>query len=106
MKTAINAAQKGLTMWTKDQAITEADAIISAKNGALKALRIVKEGKNLYILLTLTWRKEELYLSTTRNQKEPRRFRNLDRLIEYIETHYPGLDTMSLILRPDPTPEP
>ena len=86
-------------MWNPEAAITESDAVLAAKNGALKSLRIIKEGEDFYVLLQLTWRKEELFLATTRKQDEPRSFRHIGRLIEYIETHYPGIETLVLVLK-------
>jgi len=85
-------------MWNPEHSITEADAVLAAKSGTLKSLRIVKDGASFYVLISLTWRKEELFLATTRTKKEPRRFRDIGRLVEYIESNYPGIKTMTLIL--------
>jgi hypothetical protein len=46
-------------MWNPEHAITEADAIVAAKNDTLEALRIVKDQQDFYVLLRLSWRKEE-----------------------------------------------
>lgn len=86
-------------MWNPDQAVTESDAVIAAKNHAIKSLRIVKDGADFYVSMHLNWRKDEVFLSTTRSQKEPRRFKHMGRLIEYIESHYPDVKTLELVLQ-------
>ncbi len=87
-------------MWNAEHSITEADAVLAAKSGTLKSLRIVKDGQDFYVLIQLTWRKEqELFLATTRTRKEPRRFRHIGRLIEYIEGNYPGIKSLTLVLQ-------
>lgn len=87
-------------MWNPEHSITEADAVLAAKSGTLKSLRIVKDGQDFYVLIQLTWRKEqELFLATTRTRKEPRRFRHIGRLIEYIEGNYPGIKSLTLVLQ-------
>lgn len=86
-------------MWNPECAITEADAVLAAKNSTIKTLRIIKEGPEFYVLLQLNWRKEELFLATTRTTREPRRFKHLGRLVEYIENHYPGVNSLVLVLR-------
>lgn len=86
------------SMWNPECAITEADAVLAAQNRALKSLRIVKNGEAYHLLLQLSWRKDELYLATTRSLKDPRKFKNLDRLIEYIEEHYPGIHNLGITL--------
>jgi hypothetical protein len=48
--------------------------------------------------MQLTWRKEDLFLATTRTKRAPRRFRDIGRLIEYIERNYPGIKAMTLTL--------
>lgn len=88
-------------MWNPENTITEADASIAGKNRAVKSLRLVKEGDDYYILLYLSWRKEELFLATMRSQKEPRRFKHIGRLIEYIETHFPAIESLTLELQAD-----
>ena len=85
-------------MWNPEHSITEADAVLASKSGTLKSLRIIKDGASFYVLIQLTWRKEELFLATTRTKKEQRRFRDIGRLVEYIESNYPGIKTMTLIL--------
>lgn len=94
-------------MWNPEFSITESDAILAAKNGTLKALRIVKDGDSCHVLMQLTWRKDQdLYLVTTRNRKEPRRFRDLDRLVEYIKANFPGVTLMALVLQDKPATGP
>lgn len=73
--------------------------MIAAKNHAIKSLRIVKDGADFYVSMHLNWRKDEVFLSTTRSQKEPRRFKHMGRLIEYIESHYPDVKTLELVLQ-------
>ena len=100
--TTLLSSYKGfdLDMWNTDLAITEADAILAAKSGALQSMRIVKNGDEFHVFVRFTWRKEELFLSTTRTQKEPRKFKHVGRLIEYIENHYPNLASVEVVLKP------
>ena len=86
-------------MWNPEHSITEADAVLAAKSGTLKSLRIVKDEKDFYVLIQLTWRKEELFLATTRTKKEPRRFRHIDRTVESLEEHSPRLENLGLVLK-------
>jgi hypothetical protein len=88
-------------MWNPKNSITEADVILAAKNGTLKSLRIEKNGEKFHVCLCLTWRKEELFLSTTRNRKRPRQFHHLGRLVEYIESSFPGIEAILLLLKPE-----
>jgi hypothetical protein len=85
-------------MWNPEHSITEADAVIAAKSETLKSLRIIKDNGDFYVLVRLSWRKEELFLATTRTRKEPRKFRHLGRLIEYIENNYPCVKNITLLL--------
>ena len=85
-------------MWNRDHSITEADVVLAARSGTLKSLSIVKDEGVFYVLIQLTWRKQELFLATTRSKKEPRRFRDLGRLVEYITSNYPGVKRIALIL--------
>jgi hypothetical protein len=86
--------------WNPEHSIKEADAILAAKSGTLKSVRILKDGQDFYVFIRLTWRKEELFLATTRTNKEPRRFRHIGRLVEYIEANYPGIKAITLVLQP------
>lgn len=99
MLTGIKKCETRAPMWNPEHSITEADAVLAAKSGTLKSLRIIKDETDFYVLIQLTWRKEELFLATTRTKKEPRRFRHIGRLVEYIEEHYPCLETLVLVLK-------
>ena len=85
-------------MWNPECASSEADAILADKNGALKSMRIIKAGDDFHVLLYYTWRKEELFLSSTRSQKEPRKFRHIGRLLEHIERTFPSLEKLEIVL--------
>jgi hypothetical protein len=84
-------------MWNPECAITEADAVLAAKNNTITSLRIVKNGADFYVTMNIAWRREELFLSTTRSSKEPRTFKHLGRLVAYIESYF-GVKTITLVL--------
>ena len=65
--------------------ITEAQLQIADQNNALKAIRIEKVGEVHHLYVQLTWRKEELVLTTTRTSVKPREFKHFGRLVEYVE---------------------
>lgn len=92
--------EKRPSMWNPDNAITEADAIIAEKNAAIESLRIIKDGDSYHILIRLNWRKEEVYLATVRNREEPRHFKHIGRLFEYIEATYPSIVRVTVVLKP------
>jgi hypothetical protein len=73
--------------------------VLASENDTIQYLRVIKEGKKYYVLLRLTWRTEELYLATTRAKGEARKFHSFDRLIQYIETRFPSVDTVNLVLK-------
>jgi hypothetical protein len=79
--------------------ITESDASIAVRSNAVTALRIIKENDEYYVMLTITWSRKELFLTTARKHDEPRRFRHLGRLIEYLEVHYPMIKTLEIVLK-------
>lgn len=85
-------------MWNPQLSITEADAVLNAKNGAVTSIRIIKNDDSFVVLLQLAWRKDELFLCTTRNNKHPREFKHIGRLLEYVEENYPGIDRVELVL--------
>lgn len=89
MKTAAISEQVQ-TPWDPEFAVFEADASMQGKNGAVKQVRVVKEAGEFYILLRFTWRQGEFYLATVRKPNEPRRFKDMTRLLEYIQEHYPS----------------
>lgn len=86
-------------MWNPELSITEAKATLLAQNDAIKSLRIIKEGTDFYVLMRLTASKDEFFLATQRTQKEPRRFRHIGRLLEYIESHFPSINDLVLVLK-------
>ena len=87
-------------MWNPEQSITEADALLAEKNGTLESLRIIKDEDCFYLLMKFSWRKdEELFLSTTRTRKKPRKFKNLDRLIDYIEASFSCANSVEIVIR-------
>ncbi len=78
------------------QSITEAEAAIAEQNQAISALRIEKIGTVFTIHLRLNWRKDEVFMSTTRDKKTPREFKHSGRLIEYIEAKFPSQKTVTM----------
>lgn len=77
------------TPWDPEFAVFEADASVQGRNGAVKQIKVVKEAGEFYILLKFTWRQGEFFLATLRRPNEPRRFKDMSRLLEYIQEHYP-----------------
>jgi len=95
------STSKNFAVWDPELSITEPDVILAAKNGTLKSVRIVKNGQDFYMFVQLSWRKDqELFFATTRTKKKPRQFRNIGRLLEYIEHNFQDIDNIALeILR-------
>lgn len=87
-----------IKMWNPEFSITESDAAIAVKNDAVKSLRVEQEGRVYHVFIQLTWRKEELFLSTTRVTSKPRDFHHVGRLVEYIEANYPSIGSFDFKL--------
>jgi len=87
-------------MTTRDyqQNITEPEAIIAAKSGAVKSIKIIKDGDDFYVHLKLTWNNSYAFLSTMRKRTTPRCFRDIGRLLAYIETNYPSINKITLFM--------
>ena len=77
--------------WNSEQSITESEVVLAEKNGALKTVRVEKFGDSHRIFVQLTWRHEELFLSTIRGPKKPREFKDFTRLVQHIEKTYPSV---------------
>lgn len=87
-------------MWDQNFAITEADADRAGRCGTVSAVKVVKSGADeFHVILSLSWATGEFFLCTTRNKKEPRKFRHIGRLLEYIEGRFPGINELRLVLR-------
>jgi len=85
--------------WDAELSITEANAVQSEKNKALKAIRIGRLGASSFVLyMQLTWCTDEMFLCTTRTRSEPREFKHMGRLIEYIEATYPSVKKLQITL--------
>ena len=80
-------------VWDPETSITETEIVTADKNGAIKLLRIEKVGEVLHVYVKLTWRKEELFLTTTRTAGKPREFKDFTRLVEYIQKMLPTVKT-------------
>jgi len=87
-----------MTTSESQQNITEPEAIIAAKSGAVKSIKIIKNGDDFYVHLKLTWNNSYAFLSTMRNRKAPRSFRDIGRLLAYIETNYPSINKITLFM--------
>lgn len=85
--------------WNEEQAITESEVVVADKNGAIKALRVEKDGKAHRVFVQLTWRQGELFLTTTRTSEKPREFKDFSRLVEHIEETYPSVTSFSVELK-------
>ena len=79
------AGQERRKVWRSENAITESALILADKNNAIKTLRIERVGSANRVFIQLTWRKEELFLTTTRKFDRPREFRNFERLVDYVQ---------------------
>ena len=80
-------------VWDPETSITETEIVTADKNGAIKLLRIEKVGEVIHVFVKLTWRKEELFLTTTRTAGRPREFKDFTRLVEYIQKMLPTVKT-------------
>lgn len=90
-------------MWDPDLSITEPEADTASRNAAVAAIRIVKtDPDTFHVMLKLTWRKQEVFICTTRTRTEPRTFRHLGRLVEYLEEHFPAISEITMTLAPKP----
>lgn len=83
-------------VWDSETSITEAEIVTADKNGAIKSLRIEKVGEAHHVFVKLTWRKEELCLTTTRAAGKPREFKDLTRLVEYIQKTLPSVTSFEV----------
>ena len=103
-----STGKSNIIMWDPELSITEPEADTASRNAAVAAIRIVKTGPDTFhVLLKLTWRKHEVFLCTTRARKEPRQFKHLGRLIEYIEEHFPTISELTMTLaQPQPPIQP
>lgn len=78
--------------------ITQRELDIAAANKAISLLRIVQLDDGTFsILITLTWRPEELTLITQR--KEVRGWVSLDRLLKQIREHYGITSAINVTLK-------
>jgi len=90
---------KNLSDTELQKSITEPAAIIADRSGALKAVKIIKKGDDFCVFLKLSWEKDYIYLSTARKKSEPRRFRDIGRLLEYVEKNYSSISKLTLVLQ-------
>ena len=80
------------------RSITATEVEIAGKNNTVTAVRIVKLGEIFTVYLHLTWRPDEVFITTTRDRKTPKRFKHLGRLIEYIENLFPNVKSLQFDL--------
>ena len=93
-------------MWDHELSITEPEADTASRNDAVTSIRIVKtDPDTFHVLIRLTWRKQDCYLCTTRSRTEPRTFKHLGRLVEYLEEHFPTVTEVTLSLPLNKRPE-
>lgn len=78
--------------------ISESEAIVADENLAIQSLRIEKHGEVYTVHIQLNWRKVEVVLVTQRNKTEPKTFKQLGRLIEFIEAKLPRIKTVQITL--------
>jgi hypothetical protein len=77
--------------------ITEADLILNVQKRAVKRFKIIQSAHGRYaIVVTLTWREEELTLVTAR--KTIKEWASLDRLVRHIQEHYGEVPTIWMML--------
>jgi len=83
--------------WNPKFSIREPDVILAEQSGTLKSVRIVKNGQEFYMFVQLSWLKDQdFFFSTTRSKKEPRRFRHIGRLLEYIEKNFQSIKAVTI----------
>ena len=73
-------------------------------------MHLLDVGGNLPVRLYMEWHFWQLcghypYLCTTRTRTEPRTFKHLGRLVEYLEEHFPTVTEVTLTLPPNKRPE-
>lgn len=70
-----------------------------ATAGVVSAAQIVRDSQGYMLLVTLTWQEHPVVLFTQRNRA--RIWRNLDRMIAYLDDVVPCLSKVELMLRED-----
>lgn len=70
-----------------------------AAAGLVTAAQIVRDSQGYMLLVTVTWQEHPVVLFTQRNRA--RVWRNLDRMIAYLDDVVPCLSKVELVLRED-----
>lgn len=89
-----------------DNTLTEPDLALYAKTNVIKEIRIQEVIDGFIVQIPLTWRPEELYLSTRRERDQPKRFKAIEPLLELLPANVPDLRSVTLDLRPAGTATP
>lgn len=85
--------------WNSTRSIIESEAIVNSANNTITRIRVVQLSKDEFILLLkLSWRADEVYLSTLRSRKQPRIFKHAGRLLEYICSNYSSIKEVTICL--------
>jgi hypothetical protein len=80
--------------------ITEAELVDNAKNGAVVCIKAVPsqtKGKGFNLFVNLKWKEGDYLLIT--QQKEPRTWVSIDRLLSHIQEKYREVATLTIFLR-------
>ncbi len=88
-------------VFAAEYAVTEAELVTAARNGAISALRIVrrKDFDDHFLAIRLSWRKEhQLFLAPTRTTDRPRAWKSLERMINWLSETVPGVRSITLQL--------
>lgn len=86
--------------WNKDFSISEAQAIDAAANGAVRWMKLIRTAGGFYVQMALTWRHGKLHLVTQRDPTKPRVFKDMSRLLAYVEANFPKVRRLVTVLKP------
>ncbi len=88
--------------WLEENSYLENDFAVAAKKGAIKQINIIQAEEGYYIALHVSWSKEPLFLATRRDRKNPRYFKDVDRLLEKLRLHVVNVPTITLHVSESP----
>lgn len=88
--------------WLEENSYLENDFAIAAKKGAIKHISIIESDAGYYLTLDVSWSKEPLFLATRRDRKNPRYFKDVDRLLEKLRTHVLNVPAITLHVSESP----
>jgi hypothetical protein len=88
------------TVPTPQGGINEADLMLAVQKGQVQQFSLIEVEKDtFYIVVKLNTHSQEQFLSTQKKLHEPRLFKHLGRLIEYIHFKYPAISQIKFYLK-------